>query len=159
MKHLQDVKTPLELGTRLGWSQEGLRKMLREALSGRERGWVIFLPRCAASVLTTVDTLYSVRNIASCYTRGEPFSLDLGSAVRPDPALLLLISLNAFVDTGPSPRNLHRQDARPRLDAPRPVRCGRHAAPALRRAVPRFSRPHGELSVVVLCPDARHCAS
>ncbi|KPV73509.1 uncharacterized protein RHOBADRAFT_54728 [Rhodotorula graminis WP1] len=60
MKHLKDVSTPLELGERLGWSQDGLRKMLRQVLNGRERG---------------------VNNIASCYTRGEPFSLDLGMAV------------------------------------------------------------------------------
>ncbi|GAA5910114.1 hypothetical protein JCM8208_000960 [Rhodotorula glutinis] len=60
MKHLKDVTTPLELGDRLGWSQDGLRKMLRQALNGRERG---------------------VNSVASCYTRGEPFSLDLGTAV------------------------------------------------------------------------------
>ncbi|GAA5842086.1 hypothetical protein JCM9279_002783 [Rhodotorula babjevae] len=59
-KHLKGVSTPLELGERLGWSQDGLRKMLRQVLNGKERG---------------------VNSIASCYTRGEPFSLDLGMAV------------------------------------------------------------------------------
>ncbi|BGP42345.1 hypothetical protein JCM10450v2_006438 [Rhodotorula kratochvilovae] len=52
--------TPLELGKRLGWSQAGLRQMLKGALKGRLR---------------------SANHIAGCYARGEPFSLDLAMAV------------------------------------------------------------------------------
>jgi len=41
-KHLKGVSTPLELGERLEWSQDGLRKVLRQVLNGRERGCVLF---------------------------------------------------------------------------------------------------------------------
>ncbi|GAA6053304.1 hypothetical protein JCM3770_006675 [Rhodotorula araucariae] len=57
---VQGAGTALELGRRLKWSHSSVRRMLVIALKGRERG---------------------ANHIVGCYTRGEPFSLDLAMAV------------------------------------------------------------------------------
>lgn len=73
--------------------------------------------------LTPRRTVCRLTNMLSAYTRGEPFSLDLASAVRRP---LLITTHRQHADafppcTGPPSRNFHHQDARAGLDPSGPL--------------------------------------
>lgn len=141
-----------DLGNRLEWSMLNAREMVQHALKKRPRGCVLLFTFQGESPKPS-----DAGPMRSCdATRAESRSRSTWPWLS---VLLLILSCQVLSHSplaGHPPRQLHRQDARPRLDDTRSLQYRRQLAQTLSCTLSRLHGSHVECADQLLRSDPRH---